>query len=136
MYTGSAIDPPEVHRLVPALDNDVLFAIDFWRLGLDNPRINAWFRGMYESFFDGLRRVGCCVTYSPSTPNRQADMLVVPLGRSQEQTSARAMTEFGGPVALYVPPAASWFEAKYLRCWKDQVLFAYGTDFSVLTRST
>lgn len=112
------------------VEDNMTLKIDFYLLGLNNPTISAWFKGMYESFFDGLRQVGCQVTYSKLVPNMQADLLVVPLGGRQDQSSAQAMQAFGGPVALYVPPASEWFRVDYLRRWKNQVLFAYGTDFS------
>jgi len=81
--------------------------------------------------------VGCDVTYNSllSNQNSKANLLVVPLGKTQEFSSAKAIEKFNGPVVFYVPPAATWFNAKYIKCYKDRILFAYGTDFSLLTHT-
>jgi len=54
--------------------------IDFYKLGLEQPNINAWFGGMYRSFFSALRDCGCHVTYSEKSPNMDADLMVIPMG--------------------------------------------------------
>ena len=68
--------------------------IDFWKLGLDNRQINAWFGGMYRSFFRALERAGAKVTLSSLVPDREADVLVVPVGGGQDRISAQAMEGF------------------------------------------
>jgi len=107
--------------------------IDFWKLGLDNQQIDAWFGGMYESFFHALERAGAKVTLSKLVPNEKADVLVVPVGGGQDKVGAWAMDSFGGPVILYVPPASAWFRRGFLERWREHFLFAYGTDCSDLT---
>ncbi len=111
----------------------IMLHIDFWKLGLDNQRINAWFGGMYRSFFHALERAGARVTLSRLVPNEEADVLVVPVGGGQDKVSARAMDSFCGPVILYVPPASAWFRRGFLERWREYILFAYGTDCSDLT---
>jgi len=107
--------------------------IDFFLLGLDHPIVNAWFGGMYSSFFNALRELGCTVTYSAKTPNKDADILVVTTGGSQDKSSAIAMQAFDGPVILYVGPAKSWFRQGFLERWRDRILFVYGIDMSNFT---
>jgi len=109
---------------------DAQLFIDFFKLGLNDPTINAWFGGMYRSFFDALRELGCHVTYSDKTPNMNADVLVVPTGGGQDKSTAKAMKQFGGPVILNVGAAAYWYRKNFLDRWHDQILFAYGTDCS------
>ena len=104
--------------------------IDFFLLGLNHPAVNAWFRGMYESFFQALEALGCRVTYSDVHPNKDADVLVVPIGGGQDRSSAQAMQAFGGPVILYVDAATEWFRKGFLERWRDRILFAYGCDAS------
>jgi len=109
--------------------------IDFWKLGLDNQHVNAWFGGMYESFFHALERAGAKVTLSRLAPDREADVLVVTVGGGQDISSAQAMSSFQGPVVLYVPSGQEWFRRGFLKRWQEYVLFAYGTDFSSHTPS-
>ncbi len=54
--------------------------IDFFILGFKHPYLNAWFGGMYHSFFEALEEAGCHVTYSSQKPNMEADVLVVQMG--------------------------------------------------------
>lgn len=104
--------------------------IDFFLLGLNHPAVNAWFRGMYDSFFDALRDLGCHVTYSDNEPNISADVLVVPTGGGQDKSSARAMQTFKGPVILYVGAAGDWLRKGFIERWHDRILFVYGFDES------
>ena len=107
--------------------------IDFWKLGLDEPRLKAWFGGMYESFFHALECAGAKVTLSRLAPNKEADVLVIPVGGGHDKVSARAMGSFGEPIILYVPPASAWFRRGFLERWREYILFTYGTDCSDLT---
>lgn len=109
--------------------------IDFWKLGLENPRLNAWFGGIYRSFFQALERAGTKVTLSMLAPDREADVLVVPAGGGQDSSSAQAMSGFQGPSVLYVPSGQAWFRRSFLERWREYILFTYGTDFSSLTPS-
>jgi hypothetical protein len=104
--------------------------IDFFILGLNHPAVDAWFRGMYNSFFEALEECGCHVTYSNAKPNENADVLVVPMGGGQDKSSAQAMQTFGGPVILYVGAADEWFRRGFLERWRDRILFTYGLDAS------
>lgn len=104
--------------------------IDFFLLGLNHPAVDAWFRGMYNSFFEALEECGCHVTYSDVKPNQNADVLVVPMGGGQDKSSAQAMQTFGGPVILYVGAADEWFRSAFLERWRDRIVFAYGVDRS------
>ncbi len=104
--------------------------IDFWKLGLANQYVNAWFGGIYGSFFRALERAGARVTLSTAAPDRKADVLVVPIGGEQDMLSAQAMNCFQGPTVLYVPPGHAWFRHGFLNRWREYILFAYGTDFS------
>lgn len=106
------------------------YKIDFFLMGLQSPSVAACFQGVYNSFFRALEEIDCVVTYSTASPDKNADVLVVPLGGEQDQSSAKAMHEFGGPVILYVPPAKAWFRRGFLERWKDRILFAYSTDCS------
>lgn len=105
-------------------------SINFYKLGLDHHDINAWFRGMYLSFFDSLEMLGCKVIYDELKPNNNADVLVVPLGGGQDRSSAQAMKSFKGPVIINIGSADYWFRKGFLERWKNQILFAYGTDGS------
>jgi len=107
--------------------------IDFWKLGLDNQHVNAWFGGIHRSFFQALERAGTKVTLSKLVPYEEADVLVVPVGGGQDKASAWAMGSFCGPIILYVPPASAWFRRGFLERWREYILFAYGTDCSDLT---
>jgi glycosyltransferase involved in cell wall biosynthesis len=109
--------------------------IEFWKLGLENPEVNAWFAGMYRSFFQALERTGAKVTLGNLAPTGEADVLVVPLGKRQGLSAAQAMSSFQGPVVLYVPPGLAWFRQSFLARWREYVLFAYGADFAQLTPS-
>jgi hypothetical protein len=113
-----------------------LLTINFFKFGLDHPAVNAWFRGMYFSFFKALEEDGCCVTYTDVKPNSKADVLIVPMGGGQDQASARAMQEFGGPVVLYVGAADYWFRRGFLERWRDRILFIYGMDCSEFSEKT
>ena len=104
--------------------------IDFSRMGLDNATVSARFGGMYRAFFSALRQCDTRVTYSYAEPDHHADLLVVPMGGWQEQSSTQAIHAFDGPVVLYVPSAGRWFRPRYLARWRHRVLFAYGTDRS------
>ena len=104
--------------------------IDFFRFGLDNSTIDAWFGGMYKSFFSGLENSGCQVTYSKGKVNKHADILVAPVGGGQDKTTAQAMDDFQGPVVLNVGSANHWLRKGFLRRWHDRILFVYGTDQS------
>lgn len=106
----------------------------FFRMGLDEPHVNAWFGGMYGAYFDALARVGCQAALAGDSELQRADALVVPLGGGQDQAAARAMAAFGGPVVLYVPSAQVWFRSGFLDRWRHQILFAYGTDAAPATR--
>jgi hypothetical protein len=105
----------------------------FFRMGLDEPHINAWFGGMYQAFFDALARVGCHAILAGSSELQRADALVVPVGDKQDQAAARAMAAFRGPAILYTPAADVWFRRGFLARWRDRVVFAYGADGSPLT---
>lgn len=107
--------------------------IDFFLLGLDHPSVNAWFSGVYQSFFTALEEQGWRVTYSDAKPNRSANLLVVPLGGGQDQSSARAMQDFSGPVILYIGAALYWFRKGFLERWRDEILFTYGFDVSTFS---
>lgn len=106
----------------------------FFGLNLGNTHIDAWFGGMYRSFFAALSRHGFEVKYSAVGTAPQGDILVVPVGGGQDQIAARAMAAFGGPVVLYVPSAQEWFRSGFLDRWRHQILFAYGTDAAPATR--
>jgi GT2 family glycosyltransferase/spore maturation protein CgeB/Tfp pilus assembly protein PilF len=107
--------------------------IDFWKLNLENQHINAWFGGIYDSFFRALKRSGAKVTLSMTAPDSKADVLVVPIGGGQDRLAAQAMSDFQGPTILYVPPGQSWFRREYIDRWREYILFAYSTDFSNLS---
>lgn len=104
--------------------------IAFFRLGLDSPTVNAWFQGVYRSFFEALEELGCRVSYGDATPPWDADVLVVPVGGGQDESSDQAIRAFGGPVVLYVGSADYWFARGFLERWRDRILLAYGTDLS------
>lgn len=104
--------------------------IDFFSLGLNGHAVNAWFSGMYQSFFEALEEAGCRVTYSNHHPNKEADVLVAPMGGNQDRTSAQAMQAFEGPVILNVGAADYWFRRGFLERWRDRILFVYGADCS------
>ena len=104
--------------------------IDFYRLGLDHPAIDAWFRGIYQSFFAAIEDLGVSVTYSSKEPNRKADVLVIPLGGGQDKSSAQAMQLFSGPIILYAGAASQWFRKGFIERWHDRILFVYGFDHS------
>lgn len=108
--------------------------IVFFKLGLDAPTTRAWFSGVYGAFFEALRRSGCEVALSFSTPLPAADVLVVPLGGGQDQDAARAMAAFPGPVVLYAPASRGWFRQDYLERWRHKILFAFGADESHYAR--
>ena len=112
-----------------------LLRIDFFKLGLNQPTVDTRFRLMYNSFFHALEELGCCVTYCESKPNKDANVLVVPLGDGQDKSSALAMGVFGGPIILYSSPAAEWFRRGFLNRWRDRILFAYGFDVSEFSAS-
>lgn len=105
-------------------------SIHFYKLGLEHPNINTWFRGMYESFFNALRERGCQVTYSERSPNMAADVMVIPMGGGQDKDSVTAMGQFNGPVIMNIGAAAYWFKKGLLNRWQDRILFMYGTDLS------
>ncbi len=107
--------------------------IDFLFFSLKDINLNAWFGGMYQSFFDALERAGVKVTLSKNAPDLAADVLVVPLGSGQDSWSARAINAFKKPVILYAPPATEWFRHNFLERWGEYILFAYGNDFSEFT---
>jgi hypothetical protein len=104
--------------------------IDFFILGFKHPYLNAWFGGMYHSFFEALEEAGCHVTYSSQKPNMEADVLVVQMAGIQDRTNAQAMQAFKGPVVLNVGAADFWFRRDFLDRWRDRILFAYGPDNS------
>ena len=79
--------------------------IHFYKLGLEQPNINTWFGGMYESFFNALRECVCQVTYSERSPNMEADVMVVPMGGGQDKDSVTAMNRFNGPVIMNIGAA-------------------------------
>lgn len=104
--------------------------IDFFILGFKHQYLNAWFGGMYHSFFKALEEEGCHVTYNSEQPNKDADVLMVQMGGSQDRNNAQAMQAFKGPVVLYVGSADDWFRRDFLNRWHDRILFAYGPDNS------
>jgi hypothetical protein len=106
----------------------------FYKMGLDSPSVDTWFRGMYDSMFESLRRAGHEVLLTMDAPDDSCDVLVAPLGGGQDQSTARAMAASSGPVVVYVPSARSWFRTDYLRRWNGRVVLAYGTDASDYSR--
>jgi len=104
--------------------------ISFLKMGLHNPAVNTCFGGMYRSFFRSLTNAGHTVSLVSAMPDNSADLLIAPMGGSQDQDCAKAMSRFNGPVILYVPPASAWFRLDFLKRWHNRILFAYGTDSS------
>lgn len=102
----------------------MILAIDFFILGFKHQYLNAWFGGMYHSFFKALEEAGCRVTYNSDQPNLDADVLVVQVGGNQDQINAQAMQAFKGPVVLNVGTADYWFHRDFLDRWDDRILFA------------
>lgn len=107
-----------------------MLKIGFCHFGLDKPMINAWFGGMYRSFFKALEEQGCGVSYSDTHPDKSVDVLVVPMGGGQDKTSVKSMLQFNGPVVLNIGAAAYWFRKGLLKRWQERILFLYGTDCS------
>jgi len=107
-----------------------MLKIGFHRFGLDKPTINAWFGGMYRSFFQALEHLGCRVSYTDDKPDNNLDVLVMPMGGGQDKGSIRAMSYYTGPVILNIGAAGYWFRKGLLERWKDRILFLYGTDRS------
>jgi len=104
--------------------------IKLFKMGLHNPAVNTCFGGMYRSFFRSLTNAGHTVSLVSAMPDNSADLLIAPMGGSQDQDCAKAMSRFNGPVILYVPPASAWFRLDFLKRWHNRILFAYGTDSS------
>lgn len=107
-----------------------MFKIGFHQFGLNKPTINSWFGGMYKSFFKALADLGCRISYSDDEPDRDIDILVLPVGGGQDKSSVKAMMKYDGPVILNIGAAAYWFREGLLNRWRDRILFLYGTDGS------
>lgn len=107
-----------------------MLRIGFHRFGLDKPTIDAWFGGMYRSFFQALEDLGCRVSVSQDRLDKDIDLLVLPMGGGQDKDSVKAMLSCNAPVAMNIGAAAYWFREGLLTRWKDRILFLYGTDRS------
>jgi len=104
--------------------------IGFYRFGLNKPTINAWFGGMYRSFFAALENMGHQTAYIETAMDAGIDILVIPMGGGQDREGVRAMMQFDGPVIMNIGAAAHWFRRDFLTRWQDRILFLYGTDIS------
>lgn len=107
-----------------------MYKIGFHQFGLNKPMINSWFGGMYRSLFKALEDLGCRVSYTDDEPEKDNDILVLPMGGGLDKSSMKAMLKYDGPVILNIGAAAYWFREGLLNRWKDRILFLYGTDLS------
>ena len=107
-----------------------MYKIGFHQFGLNKPTINSWFGGMYRSLFKALEDLGCHVSYTDDEPEKDIDILVLPMGGGQDKSSMKAMMKYDGPVILNIGAAGYWFREGLLNRWKERILFLYGTDLS------
>jgi len=110
--------------------------IGFYKLGLNNAKVNTAFGGMYKDFFSAIsKQPNYEVIYiSDFKSINSVDIMVLTMGSGQESESCKVMNSFNGPVILYTPPAILWFKKSLLKRWSHKILFVYNTDESTYSQ--
>ena len=99
---------------------------------LKNNQNEAFFGGMYHSFFLGLEKLGIRVNFTTKLSNIKGDVLVLVIGGGLESDAAKAMHFYKGPVVLYVHNAYLNFNKNFLKRWKSRIILAYNPDYATL----
>jgi hypothetical protein len=110
--------------------------IGFYKLGLNNQKVNTLFGGMYRDFFSSISKYSDfeAVYISDFKDINSTDIIVIPMGSGQDSEGCKVMNYFHGKVILYTPPATVWFKKNLLKRWSDKILFVYNTDESTYSK--
>lgn len=110
--------------------------IGFYKLGLNNAKVNTAFSGMYKDFFSAISKQPNyeAIYISDFKDISSVDIMVLTMGSGQESESCKVMNSFNGSIILYTPPAILWFKKSLLKRWSHKILFVYNTDESTYSQ--